>query len=43
MVLQQIINGLTLGIIYALVAVGFSLVFGILRLINFSHGSVYAF
>lgn len=43
MVLQQIINGLTLGIIYALVAVGYSLVFGILRLINFSHGSVYAF
>ncbi|HWR10485.1 MAG TPA: branched-chain amino acid ABC transporter permease [Rectinemataceae bacterium] len=43
MLLQQIINGLTLGIIYALVAVGYSLVFGILRLINFSHGSVYAF
>jgi len=43
MILQQIINGLTLGIIYALVAVGYSLVFGILRLINFSHGSVYAF
>lgn len=43
MIVQQIINGLTLGIIYALVAVGFSLVFGILRLINFSHGSVYAF
>lgn len=43
MLLQQITNGLTLGMIYALVAVGYSLVFGILRLINFSHGSVYAF
>ncbi|HRT70616.1 MAG TPA: branched-chain amino acid ABC transporter permease [Syntrophales bacterium] len=43
MLFQQIINGLTLGIIYALVAVGYSLVFGILRLTNFSHGSVYAF
>jgi len=43
MLLQQLVNGLTLGIIYALVAVGYSLVFGILRLINFSHGSVYAF
>lgn len=40
---QQIINGLAIGMAYALVAVGFSLVFGILRLINFSHGAVYAF
>lgn len=36
-------NGLTLGMAYALIAVGYSLVFGILRLVNFSHGSVYAF
>lgn len=43
MLVQQIINGLTLGMTYALVAVGYSLVFGILRLVNFSHGSVYAF
>ena len=41
--IQQLANGLALGSVYALVAVGFSLVFGILRLINFSHGSVYAF
>ncbi len=40
---QQLFNGLALGMVYALVAVGYSLVFGILRLINFSHGSVYAF
>jgi branched-chain amino acid transport system permease protein len=43
LVLQQLINGLTLGMVYALIAVGYSLVFGILRLVNFSHGSVYAF
>lgn len=40
---QQIFNGLTLGMAYALIAVGYSLVFGILRLVNFSHGSIYAF
>lgn len=43
MLWQQIFNGLTLGMTYALIAVGYSLVFGILRLVNFSHGSVYAF
>lgn len=43
MLLQQIFNGLALGMGYALIAVGYSLVFGILRLVNFSHGSVYAF
>jgi branched-chain amino acid transport system permease protein len=42
-ILQQLTNGLTLGMVYALIAVGYSLVFGILRLVNFSHGSVYAF
>ena len=41
--IQQIFNGVTLGMSYALIAVGYSLVFGILRLVNFSHGSVYAF
>ena len=40
---QQLFNGLALGLVYALVAVGYSMVFGILRLINFSHGAVYAF
>ena len=43
MFLQYIFNGLAIGMAYALVAVGYSLVFGILRLINFSHGSVYTF
>ncbi len=37
------INGLVLGMAYALIAVGYSLVFGILRLINFAHGSIYVF
>lgn len=41
MFLQQLINGLALGSTYALVAVGYSLVFGVLRLINFSNGSLY--
>lgn len=43
MIIQQLFNGLALGMAYALIAVGYSLVFGILRLINFSHGSIYAF
>lgn len=43
MIGEQIFNGLTLGMAYALIAVGYSLVFGILRLVNFSHGSIYAF
>ena len=43
MIIQQLINGLALGMTYALIAVGFSLVFGILRLVNFSHGAMYAF
>ena len=41
MFLQQIVNGLTIGSVYALVAIGYSLVFGVLRLINFSNGSLY--
>jgi len=43
MIVQQIFNGLTLGMSYALIAVGYSMVFGILRLVNFSHGAIYAF
>lgn len=43
MIWTYITNGLSVGMVYALVAVGYSMVFGILRLINFSHGSVYAF
>jgi branched-chain amino acid transport system permease protein len=38
--LQQLINGLCLGSVYALIAIGYSIVYGILRLINFAHGDV---
>lgn len=38
--LQQIINGISLGSIYALVAIGFSITYSILRLINFAHGDI---
>src|ERR1019366_6015630 len=38
--LQQIINGLSWGAIYALIAVGYTLVYGVLQLINFAHGDV---
>ena len=38
--LQQIINGLVLGSIYALVALGYTMVYGIMGLINFAHGEV---
>lgn len=41
MFLQQIINGLTIGSIYALVTIGFSMVWSILKLANFAHGSFY--
>jgi branched-chain amino acid transport system permease protein len=37
---QQIINGLILGSMYAMVAIGFSMIYGIIRLINFAHGDV---
>jgi len=40
---MYIIEGIPLGMIYALVAVGYSLIFSILGIINFSHGSIYAF
>ena len=38
---QHIINGLSLGSIYALIALGYTMVFGVLQLINFAHGDVY--
>ncbi len=41
MLLQQIINGLTLGSIYALIALGYTLVYGILLLINFAHSEIF--
>ena len=41
-VLSQVANGITLGAMYALIAIGFSLIYGILRLINFAHGDIFA-
>lgn len=41
MFFQQLINGLSLGSIYALIALGYTMVYGILRLINFAHGEIY--
>ncbi|HAJ33064.1 MAG TPA: branched-chain amino acid ABC transporter permease [Candidatus Atribacteria bacterium] len=38
---QQLINGLSMGSIYALIAVGYSMVYGILNMINFAHGEIY--
>ena len=38
--LQQLVNALSLGSLYALMAVGLAMVFGILRLINFAHGDI---
>jgi len=38
---QQIINGLALGSIYALIALGYTMVYGILKMINFAHGDLY--
>ncbi len=38
---QQIVNGLSLGGIYALIALGYTMVYGIIELINFAHGDVY--
>jgi hypothetical protein len=38
--IQQIINGLVLGSMYALVALGYTMVYGIINLINFAHGEV---
>ena len=41
MIIQQLVNGLTIGSIYAMVALGYTLAYGILGLINFAHGDVY--
>lgn len=38
---QQLVNGLSVGFIYALVAIGFTLIFGVLNVVNFAHGEVY--
>src|SRR5688500_2900277 len=38
---QQLINGITLGSIYGLIAIGYTMVFGIIGMVNFSHGDVF--
>ena len=38
---QQLINGLTLGAVYGLIAIGYSMVYGIIGMINFAHGEIY--
>jgi len=39
--LEQVVNGLQLGFVYALIAVGYTMVYGIIKLINFAHGEMY--
>src|ERR1700738_1121918 len=39
--LQQLINGLSLGSIYGLIAIGYTMVYGIIGMINFAHGEIY--
>jgi branched-chain amino acid transport system permease protein len=38
---QQLINGITLGSIYGLIAIGYTMVYGIIGMINFAHGDIY--
>ena len=42
-ILQQLIGGVAIGMAYALIAIGYSMVYGILKFINFGHGAVYMF
>ncbi len=39
--LQQVLNGLTIGAVYALIALGYTMVYGIIQLINFAHGEIF--
>ena len=41
MLLQQMINGITVGGSYALIALGYTMVYGILKIVNFAHGDVF--
>ncbi len=41
-IFQQVVNGLTVGSIYALVALGYTMVYGVLKMINFAHGDLFA-
>lgn len=43
MVLQQLVNGLAVGAVYSLIALGYTMVYGVLRIVNFAHGSIYMF
>jgi branched-chain amino acid transport system permease protein len=38
---QQLVNGITIGGVYALIALGYTMVYGILFMLNFAHGEVY--
>src|SRR5262249_52335017 len=38
---QELVNGITVGALYALIAIGFSMVYGVLKLLNFAHGDLY--
>ena len=40
-VIQQVVNGVSLGSIYTLIALGYTMVYGIIKLINFAHGDIY--
>ena len=40
-VMQQLVNGISLGSIYALIALGYTMIYGIIKLINFAHGDIY--
>ena len=40
-ILEQLVNGISIGMVYALIALGYTMVYGILRMINFSHGEVF--
>lgn len=42
-ILEQTVNGLQLGAVYALIALGYTMVYGVLRLINFAHGDIFMF
>ena len=39
--IQQLVNGLTLGSIYGLIAIGYTMVYGIIGMINFAHGDIF--
>lgn len=43
MFFQQLINGLNLGSAYAVIAIGYTLVFGVLNIINMAHGEIFMF